>query len=73
MSSGNSIQPGSGSGAAMQFASVTQSDGTRTMDGAPVFLPENQIYVEFVPGRSTPSLGQENTKGRAPPTGYRTV
>jgi hypothetical protein len=54
-------------GASIRFASVTQSDGTRTMSEAPVFPPADQIHVEFVPGRSTPSFAHENTKDEAGP------
>ena len=57
----------------MHFASVTQSEGTLSTSEAPVFLPANQIYVEFVPGRMTPDLAHENTKGWAAPTAYETV
>jgi hypothetical protein len=58
----------------MQFASVTpQSDGTRTMGEAPVFLPADQTLVEFVPGRSTPDLRHENPNDWSALTTYEAV
>ena len=67
-SPGNSIPTAQYGGDSIQFASVTQSDGTRTMSEAPTFLPANQIHVEFVAGRSTPSFAHENMKDKAGPT-----
>jgi hypothetical protein len=44
---------------AMNFASFTQSEGTRTTYEDPAFLPTDQIKVEIVPGGS--DLAHENT------------
>ena len=68
LSPGSSIPTAQYRGANIRFASVTQSDGTRTMSDASAFLPADQIHVEFDPGRSTSSLAHENTKDKAGPT-----
>jgi hypothetical protein len=57
---GISIPPSQYRAAGIRFASVTQSDGTRTMSEAPVFLPTGQIHVEFVPSKSTPTFAHED-------------
>src|SRR6266853_2073832 len=54
----------------MQFASAPQTNGTQAMYEAPVFVPADQIHVEFVPGGSIPSLAQENTKDNTDLTVY---
>ena len=46
----------------MHLASITQSEGTRTTHEVPVFLPADQIYLEFIPGASISSLMQENSE-----------
>jgi hypothetical protein len=47
-----------------------QSGGPQTTGEAPVFLLADQKYVEFVPGRLSPSLPHENTKDKAAQTRY---
>ena len=71
VSPGNLIPTSQYGGTSIRFASVMQSDGTRTMSEAPVFIPADQIHVEtveFVAGRSTPSFAHENMKDKAGPT-----
>jgi hypothetical protein len=68
LSPGDSIPTSQYIGASIRFASVTQSDGTRTMSEAPAFLSADQIHVEFVPGRSISSFGLENANDKAGPT-----
>lgn len=53
-----------------RFASVLQSEGTRTTYPAPVFLPADQIQVTFVPGGSISDLVRENSTDSAE---YETV
>jgi hypothetical protein len=57
----------------MQFASVTQSDGTQTMGEASVFLLADQTHGEFVPGRSTQNPGRRNPKDGSALTTYEAV
>ena len=59
----------------MRFApvSVTQSEGTQTTFEAPVFLPADQIVVEFVPDGSVSSLANENIQDKANSIGCETV
>ena len=45
----------------IHFASAAQSVGTRTTNGAPVFVPVDQIHLEFIPSGSFPSIVHENT------------
>ena len=68
ISPGSSIPTARYRGAGIHVASVTQSDGTRTMIEAPALLSTGQIRVEFVPSRSTLGLANENTKDKAAPT-----
>ena len=48
----------------IHFASAAQSVGTRTTDDAPVFVPVDQIHLEFVPSGSFPSVVHENTRDK---------
>jgi len=48
----------------IHFASAAQLVGTRTTNGAPVFIPVDQIQVEFVPSGSFPGIVHENTKNK---------
>jgi len=59
----------------MRFASVsvTRSEGTRTTFEAPVFLPADQIVVEFVPDGSVSSLANENIQDKANSIGCEAV
>ena len=55
------------------FASVIQSEGTRTTSSAPAFLPVDQILVEFVPGGSGSNVTKEKIQDNANPIVYETV
>jgi hypothetical protein len=60
----------------MSFASgaVTQSEGTRTTTfETPVFLPADQIVVEFVPDGSASSIANDNIQHKANSVGYESV
>ena len=57
----------------MQISSVTQSEGSRTICEAPVFLPANQILTDFVPDGSRSGLAHEYAKVKQNPTGYGIV
>ena len=57
----------------VRFASIMRSEGTRTTDETPVFLPAGQIDEEFSPGGSICSLSRENTKDKTDSAGYETV
>ena len=57
----------------VQVSSVTQSEGSRTICEAPVFLPANQILMDFVPDESRSGLAHEYSKVNANPTGYGIV
>ena len=49
----------------MHFVSFTQSEGTQMTYDDPVFLPTDQIQVEFVPSGSVSSLSHENTSDKS--------
>ena len=55
------------------FASVIQSEGTRTTSSAPAFSPVDQILVEFVPGGSGSNLTKEKIQDSANPIVNETV
>ena len=57
----------------IHFASVTQSEGARTMYDPPVILPADHIQVTCVPGGSTSSLTYENSKDMADSVEYESV
>lgn len=57
----------------MRFASAMQSEGTRTTVDVPVFLPADQILVEFVPGGSDSSVANKKIQDKANSIGYETV
>jgi hypothetical protein len=58
---------------AMHFASFTQSEGTRTPYEDQVFLPTDQIQVEWVPGGSVSNLSHENTNDKPDSARYEIV
>lgn len=67
-SSGNQIPVAPRWGFTTHTASVSQSEGTRTSCGAPVFLPADQLHTEFVPpGISTRYLPYEDRRDKAAP------
>ena len=57
----------------INFISVTRSEGSHTTYEAPVFLPADQIQVDFVPGGPAFSLAHENTRGDADSAGHEMV
>lgn len=57
----------------VQASSVTQSEGSRTICEAPVFLPASQMLMDFVPDGSRSGLAHEYSKVNANPTGYGIV
>lgn len=57
----------------VQFYSVTQSEGSRTICEAPVFLPANQTLMDFVPDGSISGLAHEDEERKAKSAGYRMV
>jgi hypothetical protein len=52
---------------------VTQSDGTRTTDENPAFLPIDRIRVELVQDESTSKVGHVNTEDKVNSAVYETV
>jgi len=57
----------------VQISSVTQSEGSRTICEAPVFLPASQTLMDFVPDGSISRLAHEDAESKAKSAGYGMV
>lgn len=57
----------------MQFSSVTQSEVSRTVCEAPVFLTANRRLSDFVPDGSISGLAHEDAESKAKSAGCEMV